>query len=449
MAGKNLHTIHIEKLVPGGFGLGRLKEGIVVLVRYVLPGEKVLVREVGRKKDYISAVLMEVLSPSSERIAPPCPVYGACGGCDLQHADPETQIRLKKAILTDSLQRAAGNIFSDSPGAIEDPLAAPEQFGYRQRIRLQVDAGARYGFFRPDSHILVPVSDCLLGADSLNKVLRQLPASASFKELLNQCRAFELLFNPSENNTLMLLQFLRKPRPADCLLAKDLTNAINGLSTLLMQVEGYGLYDPLEQRFPTGPPILSFTVAIEELGTDLTFTWEAGGFCQVNLQQNINMIKLILEMVAGGPHKRVLDLYCGYGNFSLVLAKLGAEVLGVDAQNSAIRSAQRNALLNNIQTCRFVKNRVPAAVKSLLAAGNTFETVILDPPRQGAPEIVALLPELSPEEIIYISCNPATLARDLASLIPAGYQLSRLVPIDMFPQTHHLESVAHLKRSTL
>ena len=343
MTGKNLHTIYIEKLVPGGFGLGRLEEGIVVLVRYVLPGEKVLVREVGRKKDYIAAVLTEVLSPSSERIAPPCPVYGSCGGCDLQHAGPETQIRLKKAILTDSLQRAAGNIFADSPDAIEDPLAPPEQFGYRQRIRLQVDAQGSYGFFRPDSHILVPVSECLLGVDSLNKVLRQLPASASFKELLNQCRAFELLFNPSENDTLMLLQFLRKPRPADCLLAKDLTNAINGLSTLLMQVEGYGLYNPIEQRIPTGPPILSFTVTIEELGADLNFSWEAGGFCQVNLQQNINMIKLILEMVAGGPQKRVLDLYCGYGNFSLVLAKLGAEVLGVDSQNAAIRSAQRNA----------------------------------------------------------------------------------------------------------
>ena len=112
MPGKNLHTLRIEKLVPGGLGLGRLGDGIIVLVRYVLPGEEVLVQETGRKKDYISAILKQVLSPSPDRIETPCPIYGLCGGCDLQHAGPEAQIHLKKAILTDNLQRAAGNIFS-------------------------------------------------------------------------------------------------------------------------------------------------------------------------------------------------------------------------------------------------------------------------------------------------------------------------------------------------
>ena len=448
MPDKDLHTVLIEKLVPGGFGLGRLDEGIVVLVRYVLPGEEVLVREMGRKKDYISAALQEIRTPSSDRISPPCPIYGRCGGCDLQHAGPDAQIRLKKAILTDSLQRAAGNIFSDPLLSIEDPLAAPEQFGYRQRIRLQVDDQGRFGFFRPESHILEPVSHCLLAGGDLNNLLRQLSASASFKKLVMHCHAFELLFNPAENDTVMLLHFLRKPRPGDCLLAKDLARATKGLAAILMQVEDYGLYDALAQTFLPSPPILAHTAAIEAIGTDITFSWEAGGFCQVNLKQNNNLIKLVLEMVAGGPHNRVLDLYCGYGNFSLPVAKLGAEVLGIDAQNAAIRSAERNAKRNGIHTCLFAKNRVPAAVNSLLAAGQTFETIILDPPRQGAPEIVAQLPKLGPEAIIYISCDPATLARDLTSLIPAGYKLSRLVPVDMFPQTHHLESVALLKRST-
>ena len=449
MPGKILHTLFIEKLVAGGLGLGRLAEGIIVLVRYVLPGEKVLVRELDRKKDYISAELQTVLAPSPDRITPPCPVYGRCGGCDLQHAGPAAQIRLKKAILTDSLQRAAENILSDPSIIIEEPLAAPEQFGYRQRIRLQVDSRAHFGFYRHESHIVEPVAHCLLAGEGLNNVLRQLPASVSFNELVKHCSASELLFNPKGNNTVMLLHFLRKPRPADCSAAEDLVHATTGLAAVLMQVEGYGLYDPLARAFLASPPILSHNLTIGTVGADFTFSWEAGGFCQVNLAQNNNLVRLVLEMVADGPHDRVLDLYCGYGNFSLPAAKLGSEVLGIDTQNAAIRSAQRNARQNKIHNCSFNKSRVPAAVTSLVAAGKIFDTVILDPPRQGAPEIMALLPKLGPEKIVYISCNPATLSRDLASLIPGGYHLTRLVPVDMFPQTHHLESVALLERSTL
>lgn len=438
----------IEKLVPGGFGLGRTAAGIVVLVRHVLPGEKVLVNEVGRKKDYIAGVPAEVLSASDDRVVPPCPFYVRCGGCDLQHAGPGAQIRLKKAILAESLQRAGGDIFADLSSLMEAPLASPEQFGYRQRIRLQVDDNGIYGFFRAESHTLEPVSQCLLARDELNGVLRQLHDSPFFHELAKHCSGFELLFNPDEEGTVILLHFRRKPRPADCLHAKDLLRGTAGLADVLMQVAGYGLYDPLARKFPAGGPIMSHPLALEDIHEPLVLSWETGGFCQVNLEQNKNLIKLVLEMIASGPHNTVLDLYCGYGNFSLPITLQGAEVLGIDAQNSAIRSARRNAGQNSIHTCRFEKEQVPAAVSSLIGAGKTFETILLDPPRQGALETVSRLPELGPAQIIYISCNPATLARDLTRLIPAGYELCRLVPVDMFPQTHHLESVALLKRST-
>jgi 23S rRNA (uracil1939-C5)-methyltransferase len=447
---KKLHTLLIEKLVPGGFGLGRLEEGIIVLVRYVLPGEKVVVREANRRKNYISAILKQVLSPSPDRITPPCPVYGHCGGCDLQHAGPEAQLLLKKEILTESLQRAAGGIFSDLSASMEDPLPAPEQFGYRQRIRLQVNQEGNYGFYRAESHILEPVSQCLLACDELNNALQQMQACHSFGELAKHCKAFEMFFNPQKKDIILLLHFMRKPRPADSLSARNLQDdTTNGISSILMQVEGYGLYDPLAQRFITSGPILSYNMVVNDIEADLTFTWEAGGFCQVNLEQNKNLVKLVLQMTVNGPHKRILDLYCGYGNFSLSVARLASEILGIDGQNASIRSAQRNAKQNGIHNCRFEKKQVPAAVKALLAAGRTFDTIILDPPRQGASEILSLLPKLGADQIIYISCNPATLVRDLAQLLQAGYQLSRLVPVDMFPQTHHLESVTLLKRSSL
>ena len=445
---KNLHTVVIEKLVAGGPGLGRLAEGMIVLVPYVLPGERVIVREMKRKKDFISAMLEEILTPSHDRIEPPCPLYGRCGGCDLQHATYDAQTRLKKEILIESLQRAGGDIFSDHDFFIQPVLASPEEFGYRQRIRLQVNEEGQFGFFRTGSHVLEPVSKCLLAGEILNTVLKQLKSNESFSGLVKHCTAFELLFNPDSNNTVMLLHFKRKPRPKDSILAKDSVNEIIGLSAILMQVEGYGLYDPLGQLFVSGPPHLSQTISIKNLQKDILLTWEAGGFCQVNLGQNKNLINLVMGMVKADPHKRILDLYCGYGNFSLPIAQLAEEVVGIDSQNAAIRSARRNVSLNGLQNCHFEKKQVAEGVKDLIASGETFDMVILDPPRQGAADVVSGLSDLGAEQIIYISCNPATLARDLTTLFSKGYKLSYLVPVDMFPQTHHMESVALLKRTT-
>ncbi|MBW2472769.1 MAG: class I SAM-dependent RNA methyltransferase, partial [Deltaproteobacteria bacterium] len=249
MTKKNLHTLTIDKLVPGGFGLGRLANGIIVLVRHVLPGEKVLISEAERKKDYMYAALKEVLQPSMERIEPPCPVYGRCGGCDLQHAAPESQLRLKKTILGESLQRGSSTLPHDRLLPIEEPLVAPAPFNYRQRLRLQVDDQGKYGFFQPESHSIVPVTQCLLAKKQLNSVLKQLHALNSFHVLVKHSSAFELLNNPDKDRTILLLHFLRKPRPAYSSLAADLKGRANGLSAIIMLVEGYGLYDPLERTF--------------------------------------------------------------------------------------------------------------------------------------------------------------------------------------------------------
>jgi len=444
---KELHTLVIEKLVPGGFGLGRLVDGIVVLVRYVLPGEQVLVREVKRRKDYISATLLDVVTPSPNRINPPCPIYGRCGGCDLQHAAASAQLHLKKNILLESLQRAAGDIFSRPGIPVKVPIASPDQFGYRQRIRLHVDGEGRFGFFRPESHLIEPVEECLLAKDGLNHVLRALHGNENFAGLVPCSTAIELLFNPSGNETIMLLYFKRRPRPADCLHANELASDLEKISAILMQVEGYGLYNPRQRAFVKTPPILSHSIRIGEFQAELKISWEAGGFSQVNLDQNKNLVALVLDMLATGPHGSVLDLYCGYGNFSVPAAHIAGKVLGIDEQNGAIRSARRNVAVAGIQNCVFERKQVQGGVRALLDAGETFDTIILDPPRLGAPDIVHLLPGLCAEQIIYISCNPSTLARDLALLHKYGYMLFSLVPVDMFPQTHHLESVALLKRT--
>ncbi|MFC1837266.1 class I SAM-dependent RNA methyltransferase [Thermodesulfobacteriota bacterium] len=447
MPSKKLHTLVIEKLIPGGLGLGRLPEGKVALVHHVLPGEKVTVREVNRKKDYISATLQEIATPSPDRTRPPCLLYGRCGGCNLQHVSYNTQLLLKKEIIAESLKRSGIDLVTGHETTLQPPVAAPEEFGYRQRIRLQINSKGGYGFFQTGSHKLVGVQECLLAGPALNTVLQQLHYHDSFTGLARHSTACELLFDPGSSSVFIYLHFKRKPRPGDSALASSLTSEISGLSTVLMQVEGYGLYDPVRQAPFSAAPYLSQTLATDSRKDDLLLTWEAGGFCQVNLSQNRNLINLVLDMIKAAPHGRVLDLYCGNGNFSLPVAQFAGEVVAIDNQNSAIRSGNRNISINKIHNCHFEKKQVGAGIHSLRNTGETFDAVLLDPPRQGSADIMAILPGLQAKQIIYVSCNPVTLARDLAILLPHGYCLAALVPVDMFPQTHHIECIALLKRS--
>ena len=448
MSKKRLHTVLIEKLVPGGLGLGRLTEGFVVMVRYALPGEKVLVRESHRKKNFMYGELAEILEPAPDRIKPPCSLFSQCGGCDLQHTNYRNQLHLKRAMLVDNLQRAALEPPSQIVSIIDPPIDSPETFGYRQRIRLHTDDMGRLGFYHHDSHTLVPTSQCLLAHPRLNEVLEQFNAIPGFADLLIQCLSIELLYSPAKDDVILLLQYKRKPRPKDRLHAKQVQESIQGVSLVVMQVSGHGFFVPHHETCLSTPPILAQIMPADIAGTSFSLTWEAGGFCQVNLQQNQNLIKLVIDLLNGGSHGRVLDLFCGLGNFSLPIAMHGAEVIGLDGQGSAIRSARVNAAAAGITGCSFRKTPILAGVQQLVAARQTFQTILLDPPRQGAAEIISLLPGLAADKIIYISCNPPTLVRDLALLQTFGYKLCRLVPIDMFPQTHHLECVALLERNS-
>jgi len=290
MSKKLLHTVLIEKLVPDGFGLGRLPEGIVVLVRYVLPGEKVLVHELKRKKQFIYGKLVEILESSPDRIEPPCPLFRICGGCDLQHTCYGSQLRLKTEMLIENLRRPAVKGTKLNVNAIEPPVGSPEEFGYRQRIRLHVDESGRFGFYHADSHVLVPVSICLLAHPKLNKVLGQLDDEANFSELLKHSASIELLYNPAHDDVIIFLDFKRKPRPMDRAHARQVQENIKAVSLVVMQVSDHGIFTPQNEHCLPSPPHLSLALPPDIVGTSLSLSWEAGGFCQVNLQQNFKLI---------------------------------------------------------------------------------------------------------------------------------------------------------------
>jgi len=452
------HTITIEKIVPGGFGIGRLEDGMIVFVRHVLPGEKVCISPTRQKKSHLLAQLEKVLEPSTHRCRPACDLYGRCGGCDLQHAEAGFQLKLKEDMLRESMTRGGFNPDLTAK-IIKHILPAPKNFGYRQRIQLHVNDAGRLGFYHHQSHKIEPAVTCLLARPEINTVLEQLQATPAAGKLLKFAHNVELLFNPGTKKVIILLNSMRKPRPADHNVVAALSGKVPEIDQILFQVEDHGFFGPEDKyKKPSLPPFLELTLPPAVTGADdLVLTWEAGGFCQVNLEQNQNLISKIIAMARPGPQDSILDLYCGMGNFSLPLSLHAGEVIGLEGQGSGIRSARRNVALNSSRSnkrscrsqflnCHFEKISVPAGVRQLIQAGRKFNLILLDPPRQGATEIISQLPALGADRLLYISCDPATLIRDLAELERSGYTVFQLQPIDMFPQTHHLETITLLER---
>jgi 23S rRNA (uracil1939-C5)-methyltransferase len=443
MSSHSHHFITIEKIVAGGLGLGRLASGLVVMVPGTLPGERVRITEQRRRKGYLEAEAVEIVEPAAARVMPACPIFGRCGGCDLQHAAYPAQVALKTAVLREQLGRInlAGDVW-------QEPLAASAPFGYRQRIRLQVDESTgRFGFYRPRSHQVEPVTRCLLARPEINEIWRQLQAQETLPLLLAHCRSLEISVSPDDGGVALLFLLRRKPRPRELQLAREICGNFSGLLGCLFTGPDFEAMDPLGQQ--SGPPsfLSRFTLPASVTGSrPLTLTVEPGGFCQVNSSQNEQLVRTLLAWAALEPGERVLDLFCGMGNFSLPLALAAREVVGCDLQGAAIRAAKRNAEQAGLTNCRFLRQPAAAGAREMLTGGERFDLLLLDPPRQGCADLLSLLPELGARRLIYISCDPATLARDLVGLREQGFQLRRLQMVDMFPQTHHLETITLLER---
>lgn len=441
-------VLTVEKVIKGGLGLGRLADGQVVMVPRVLPGERVRVRLCRRHKQYQEADLLEVLQPSDQRVTPVCPVYDTCGGCDFQHAAYGEQLRLKNGILAETLCRAGLCREDELATLMGAVLASPKTLGYRQRIRLQVAQG-RAGYFGRQSHSLTPVSRCPLAGEIINSVFADLSASKQFNSLLPMASAIELLENPGHGSVILLLHYTRKTRPADHQAARLLCQALPLLEAVIFnaadQAKGPCFTD--QGEIPPGGLFVEFSLPAKLCGRPFTLGLEPGGFCQVNLDQNENCISLLLDWTRETKPGKMLDLFCGMGNFSLPLAMRGWEVTGMDMQRSTIRSAVRNAEgVGLAGSCSFRQESAMKAAERLLDEKTTFDCILLDPPRSGCAELISLLPALDARQIIYISCDPATLVRDLTGLTRANYRLLEIRMVDMFPQTAHQETMVRLER---
>lgn len=419
--------------------MARKPDGQVLLIRNALPDEHLQYSITGKKKGTLFGHADTLINPHKRRITPPCPYYGECGGCDLQHASYELQLHLKHAVLEE--------LFSGVSESILPPIPSPHQFGYRQRIRLQARMG-KIGFLRFRSADIISIEQCLLAHPHINSVLAEVLSQETFTKLHQVSSEIEFLFNPATEQVTLVFHLNRKPRPADHNTAEKLTAGIDLLAAIFFKGETFAQIGPLSSKSGTDlARLFSQTITISTLQESTTLSWEVGGFCQVNLEQNNKLIDFIGKNCVSVGEQHLLDLYCGMGNFSLPLAQRFASITGVEGQGASIRCARRNSTEANLNHTNFIKGSIHKVCQKLIAEGKTFETTIIDPPRQGIPGLPEMLASLTTKKLMYISCDPATLARDTRYLVDNSFRVKLIQPFDMFPQTHHIETVVVFEKN--
>lgn len=421
----------IDTLAYGGSGVGR-HDGKAVFVPLTAPGDRVCCRLVREKKNFAEAELEEILQPAPQRRPAPCPVFGTCGGCQWQHLPYAEQGQWKERLLGEALRRQAGV----AAPVILPLVPAPDEWGYRSRVQFkcrQTAGGFVMGFYRRGSHYVVDVHDCPITDRRLNAVLRLfrtwLPASPAPSEIPQVD-----LETGSDGQVRAVVHYLGSAPQALADYLRPLAEAAR-LALFLQSGRKSSLLAV------TGPAEL--VIEVDE--PPLHLAYGAGGFAQVNLAQNRALVAAVVTAAALTGQERVLDLYCGMGNFSLPLARRAAAVIGVEDYAPAIEQARHNASRNAVTGALFHAAPAEGAAARFGASG-PFDLVVLDPPRTGAYPAIKDLLQVGAPRILYISCDPATLARDLQPLLHGGYELCWSQPFDLFPQTFHLESLSLLQR---
>jgi 23S rRNA (uracil1939-C5)-methyltransferase len=392
-------------------------EGKVVFVPRAAPGDVVRARVLSTHAAYARAALVHRCVPGPAYRAPPCPWIGTCGGCPWQHVTYPVQLDAKARNVREALARIGGAV----PARELPILAAPDEWGYRHRVRLHAEPDGRVGFRQLHSHALVEIDACLVADGRLSAVFapirRLLPTLACSPESVE-------LATDEEGRVVAFLLARHDLGPRDPTAIERCCGEAPELAGVLVRGRGW------ERAF--GDPTLTLTPA-----PGLTLRQRVGTFSQVNPAANRLLVSAVLAMAA--PARRILDLFCGAGNLSLPLARQGANVLGVDRDRVAVACAIENAARAGLSRARFV---IAPAARILRRRGMTdVDLVVLDPPRSGARDVVTALARGGVRRVLYVSCDPATLARDVRVLIGAGYTVDRVQSIDLFPQTEHVETV--------
>src|SRR5579872_3963866 len=408
--------IEVSAMTFGPYAVARV-DGRTLMVPNAAPGDRLEVAITSRRGDVSYAKVERVIAAGPDRRVPPCRFLPHCGGCDWQHLNYAAQLRAKAELIAAGLRRANIDVSAENLVA-----PAPEEFGYRSRIRLKVGRDGKLGFHRLGSNELVQIDRCLVASPSIR--LPDVLASA-----LRNLEELEIVASGERQVVVALMR--KPPSAADMDRARRILADDASMQGIILKGG--------RAREVIGDPAVSINV---ESGLDLTI--DADLFSQVNHAQNRKLVGTVMEMGSIELGMRVLDIFCGAGNLSLPAARRGASVNAIDADELAIASATKNAARLGFAETKFIAGKALEAVQFLIRAKYRPEIVILDPPRTGAAELMESIIKLHPRSVVYVSCDVATLARDLRVLLDGGYRANRIAAFDFFPNTHHAEIAAHL-----
>ena len=426
----------IDSLAYGGRGVARHGE-LVVFVARALPGDRVRARVTKFKRRYAEARAIELLEAGPGRVTPRCEHFGVCGGCALQHLSSAAQLAAKETELRDALTRLA----RATPAAWLAPLAGPV-WGYRRRARL----GAKYvrkkgtvvvGFRERAAPYVAQLRHCQVlapPAGALIAPLAELINALSIRERLPQIEVAV-----ADNATALVLRVLDAPTAAD----QERLAAFGAAHGVRLYLQSGGL-DSVRELGAAGEPL---RYALPGAGVELEFA--PTDFIQVNGALNAALVQRALELLEPTASSTVLDLFCGLGNFTLALARVAGSVVGIEGDATLVERARHNALRNGIENAAFhAADLFKEVTPGTAWAARNYTHVLLDPPRAGAREILPLVAKLAPRNLVYISCHPGSLARDVGILAHEhGFHVAAAGMLDMFPHTGHVESIAVLRPS--
>ncbi len=418
----------IERLGINGEGVGRY-EGFTLFVDGALPGEKVRARICERRKTFARAQVVQFFSRSPQRIEPSCPLFGRCGGCQLMHLEYREQLEAKRMRVVDALQRIAKLDTEVLPC-----ISSPQPLAYRNKIQLPVSSNNRLGLFARNTHDLVEIEQCGIHCALGEKALGHIQ---SFLKHSKTTDLKHVLIKTAVHAKQILVVLVTRTKEPLNSLADRILQAMSEIKGVVQNINPTDSNVILGSQFQT----LAGQGWIEEKLCGLDFKVSPASFFQVNPMQAEALYKKVLELAHFTGNERVLDAYCGVGTLSLLAARVAKEVIGIEFVAEAIVDAKINAQRNHIENTQFICGLAEEKIATL----GEVDVAILNPPRKGCePIFLETLIEKKPRRIIYVSCDPATLARDLQFLTQKNYRLETVQPFDMFPQTMHVECVASL-----
>jgi 23S rRNA (uracil1939-C5)-methyltransferase len=419
-------TLEIDALSYGPYGIGRL-DGKAVMIPHTAPGDTVEARIVETKERYAVGQAVRIVTPSPVRQTPPCPYVPACGGCTWQHIQYAAQLKAKQQNVDDMLRR----IGKLEGYELRPIIPSPFEYQYRRRIRLQVSPSRKLGYYGAASHQIVAIDSCLIGDERLNGAIAVTERWLS--SVRTAIKEVEIVCGEEPGEIVVLAHATGELVPGDQTACEAFVHGSGAPQGLI--IGGKGL------RNAWGRATITLRLTAE-----LALKVDADVFIQVNPDANRVLLAELINAADFQANDRALELYCGAGNFTLAIAQRTREVVAVEGDRHSIANAKLNAQRNGLENIRWICSAVPAALAQLQKRKEKFTKIVLDPPRAGAKGLEADLAALGAKRMIYVSCDPTTLARDLAALAKLGYRTKLVQPIDLFPQTYHVETLAVVER---